>query len=101
MLSQQTPYTTPPIEGRPQIPVPPAVPQQVGIAYNEQFIETLVQRLMPEILYYVRKEAPARARSRGFGMSLALAITHHKRLTAWRCPCHRYHTWRFALPILR
>jgi hypothetical protein len=47
-------------------------------AYNEQFIETLAQRLMPrlmpEILYQLRTSEPMRSRNRAFGMSLALAI---------------------------
>ncbi len=77
MLSQQTPYSTPPIENRPQMP-PPVAPQQAGPEYNEQFIETLAQRLMPrlmpEILYNLRTVEPARSRNRAMGMSLALAI---------------------------
>ncbi len=79
MSPQQTPYTAPsegvsaemrpgPVEQR---PLPPA--------YNEQFIETLAQRLMPrlmpEILYQLRISEPMRFRNRAFGMSLALAIT--------------------------
>lgn len=80
MISQQTPYTnmTPPIEDRPHMPVPPVAPWQPVPEYNEQFIEAMAQRLMPrlmpEILYHVRNEDPARVRSRLFGMSLALAI---------------------------
>ena len=80
MVSQQTPYTnmTPPIEERPYMQAPPVAPRQAVPEYNEQFIEGLAQRLMPrlmpEILYHVRNEDPARVRSRLFGMSLALAI---------------------------
>jgi hypothetical protein len=80
MISQQTPYTnmTPPVEDRPHMPVPPVSTRQVVPEYNEQFIEAMAQRLMPrlmpEILYHVRNEDPARVRSRLFGMSLSLAI---------------------------
>ena len=80
MISQQTPYTnmTPPIEDKPHMPMPPVAPRPVVPEYNEQFIEAMAQRLMPrlmpEILYHVRNEDPARVRSRLFGMSLALAI---------------------------
>lgn len=77
MISQQTPYTVPPIEERPPMPVPPAARQAVP-EYNEQYTELLVQRLMPrlmpEILYHLRAVDPARERNRAFGMSLALAI---------------------------
>ena len=73
MSSQQTPYTTPPIENR-----PPVAQLQAGPEYNEQFIETLAQRLMPrlmpEIMYHLRTVEPARSRDKTFGMSLALAI---------------------------
>jgi hypothetical protein len=75
-MSQQTPYTIPPVENRPDMP--PGAERQGSPAYNEQFIETLAQRLMPrlmpEILYHLRVMDPARARNRAFGMSLALAI---------------------------
>ena len=69
MLSPNTPYTMP-AENRPdRQPLP---------EYNEQFIETLAQRLMPrlmpEILYNLRMVEPTRERNRAFGMSLALAI---------------------------
>jgi hypothetical protein len=80
MISQQTPYTnmTPPVEDRPRTPVPPVAPWQPVPEYNEQFIEAMAQRLiprlMPEILYHLHKEDPARLRSRLFGMSLSLAI---------------------------
>ncbi len=78
MLSQQTPYTSPPLEDRPYTPAPPVAQRQAASEYNEQYIETLAQRLiprlMPEILYYVRNEEPANARSKAMGMSLALAI---------------------------
>ena len=78
MISQQTPYTVPPIEERPPTPVPPAAPRQAVPEYNEQYIELLAQRLiprlMPEILYHLRAVDPARERNRAFGMSLALAI---------------------------
>jgi hypothetical protein len=77
MLSQQTPYTTPPVEHRPEMP-PPVAPRLLSPEYNEQFIEALAQRLMPrlmpEILYQLRIAEPARERSNAFGMSLALAI---------------------------
>lgn len=73
MMSQQTPYTIPPVENRSDMQQS-AVQQQINPEYNEQFIETLAQRLMPEILYNVRVMDPARARNRAFGMSLALAI---------------------------
>jgi len=78
MLSQQTPYTTPLIEERSPMPVPPAAVRQAVPEYNEQFIELLAQqlipRLMPEILYHLRAVDPARECNRSFGMSLALAI---------------------------
>jgi hypothetical protein len=78
MSSQQTPYTTPPIENRPPMPPPPVAQLQAGPEYNEQFIETLAQRLMPrlmpEIMYHLRTVEPARSRDKAFGMSLALAI---------------------------
>lgn len=58
--------------------MPPSAERQGSPVYNEQFIETLAQRLMPrlmpEILYHLRVTDPARARNRAFGMSLALAI---------------------------
>lgn len=77
MLSQQTPYTVPPIEERPPMPVPSSARQAVP-EYNEQYTELLAQRLMPrlmpEILYHLRAVDPARERNRAFGMSLALAI---------------------------
>ena len=77
MLSQQTPYSIPPVEGRPQMQAP-AAPRPVSPEYNEQFIEALAQRLMPrlmpEILYHLHTTEPERARNRGYGMSLALAI---------------------------
>ena len=78
MSSQQIPFTTPPVENRPPMPLPPVAQSQAGPEYNEQFIETLAQRLMPrlmpEILYHLRADQPARSRDKGFGMSLALAI---------------------------
>ena len=77
MLTQQTPYTLPPIENVPATP-PPAAPGQVVPPYDMQYIEALAQRLMPrlmpEILYQLREVEPARQRNRAFGMSLALAI---------------------------
>ena len=77
MKSQQTPYTVPPIEERPSIPVPPAARQAIS-EYSDQYVEALAQRLMPrlmpEILYHLRAVDPARERNRAFGMSLALAI---------------------------
>ena len=77
MIEQQTPYTVPPMETRPPMPVPPAA-RQAGPEYNEQYTELLAQRLMPrlmpEILYHLRAVDPARERNRAFGMSLALAI---------------------------
>lgn len=77
MISQQTPYTVPPVEERPPIPVPPGARQAVP-EYSEQYTEVLAQRLMPrlmpEILYHLRGVDPARERNRAFGMSLALAI---------------------------
>jgi hypothetical protein len=76
MLSQNTPYTVPPVENRPEMP--PIAQQQAIPEYNQQFIESLAQRLMPrlmpEILYHLRLVEPERARSKSFGMSLALAI---------------------------
>src|SRR5581483_5148491 len=76
MISEQNPYTVPPIEERPPIPVPPAARKAVP-EYNEQYTELLAQqlipRLMPEILYHLRAVDPARERNRAFGMSLALA----------------------------
>src|SRR5215469_4717334 len=77
MISQQTPYTIPPIEERPPTP-PQSLPRQAVPEYNEQYTELLAQRLiprlMPEILYHLRAVDPARERNRAFGMSLALAI---------------------------
>ncbi len=77
MMPQQTPYTTPPSEVRPEMQ-PPIAQRPVGPEYNEQFIETLAQRLMPrlmpEIMYNLRSVGPERLRSRALGMSLALAI---------------------------
>lgn len=76
-MSQQTPYTIPPVENRSDMQQP-TVQQQISPEYNEQFIETLAQRLMPrlmpEILYNVRVMDPARARNKSFGLSLSLAI---------------------------
>lgn len=72
MISQQTPYTVPPVEERP-LPRQQPVPE-----YSDQYIEALAQRLMPrlmpEILYHLKAVDPARERNRAFGMSLALAI---------------------------
>jgi hypothetical protein len=77
MIAQQTPYSVPPIEERPPMPVPPAA-RQAAPEYTEQYTELLAQRLMPrlmpEILYHLRAVDPARERNRAFGMSLALAI---------------------------
>src|SRR5215467_10090286 len=77
MISQQTPYTIPPIEERPPTP-PQSLPRQAVPEYNEHYTELLAQRLMPrlmpEILYHLRAVDPARERNRAFGMSLALAI---------------------------
>lgn len=77
MLTQQTPYTPPPVENVPAMP-PPAAPRQAVPPYDAQYIEALAQRLMPrlmpEILYQLREVEPARQRNRAFGMSLALAI---------------------------
>jgi hypothetical protein len=77
MMSQQTSYTTPPGEIRPEMQ-PPIAQRPVGPEYNEQFIETLAQRLMPrlmpEIMYNLRSVGPERLRSKALGMSLALAI---------------------------
>jgi hypothetical protein len=39
MLPQQTPYTTPPKEVRPEVQ-PPVAQRQIGPEYNDQFIET-------------------------------------------------------------
>lgn len=77
MLSQNTPYTIPPVEDRADMP--PTTPRQQPIPeYNEQFIEALMQRIMPrltpQILYQLRMMEPTKARSRPYGMSLALAI---------------------------
>jgi hypothetical protein len=49
MISQQTPYTVPPIEERPSMPVPPAARQAVP-EYSEQYTELLAQRLMPRLM---------------------------------------------------
>jgi hypothetical protein len=77
MLTQQTPYTPPPLENVPATP-PPAAPVQAIPPYDMQYIEALAQRLMPrlmpEILYQLREVEPAKQRNRAFGMSLALAI---------------------------
>ena len=77
MMSQQTPYTTPPGEVRPEMQ-PPMAQRPVSPEYNEQFIETLAQRLMPrlmpEIMYNLRSVGPERLHSKALGMSLALAI---------------------------
>src|SRR5215469_3461311 len=77
MISQQTPYTIPPIEERPPTP-PQSLPRQAVPEYNEQYTELLAQRLiprlMPEILYHLRAVDPARERNRAFSISLALAI---------------------------
>jgi len=76
MINQTEPKTT--HEDKPPMPVSPVAPRQAVPEYNEQFIEGLAQRLMPrlmpEILYHVRNENPARMRTRLFGMSLSLAI---------------------------
>ena len=57
---------------------PPLAHQQASSEYNQQFIESLAQRLMPrlmpEILYHLRTVEPAKSRDKAFGMSLALAI---------------------------
>jgi hypothetical protein len=78
MIAQQTPYTVPPIEERPPVPLQPLPRQQAVPEYTEQYTEQLAQRLMPrlmpEILYHLRAVDPARERNRAFGMSLALAI---------------------------
>ena len=77
MMPQQTPYTTPPNEVRPEMQ-PPMAQRPISPEYNEQFIETLAQRLMPrlmpEIMYNLRSVEPERLRSKAPGMSLALAI---------------------------
>lgn len=77
MLTQQPPYTPPPVENIPAMQ-PPAAPRQNAPAYDMQYIEALAQRLMPrlmpEILYQLRQVEPVRERNRAFGMSLALAI---------------------------
>ena len=77
MMSQQTSYTAPPGEIRPEMQ-PPIAQRPVGPEYNEQFIETLAQRLMPrlmpEIMYNLRSVEPERLRSKALGMSLAFAI---------------------------
>lgn len=77
MSSQQTPYTTPPIENR-----PPVAQLQAGPEYNEQFIETLAQRLMPrlmpEIMYHLRTVEP------GTGDCLACAADPTDGHCAWR-----------------
>ena len=76
MLSQNTPYAVPPVENKPD--TPPVMSRQPIPEYNEQFIEMLAQRLMPrlmpQIMYQLRMVEPTRARTRSFGMSLALAI---------------------------
>lgn len=75
MLPQQPSNMASPVERAPEMmpPVAPRIPE-----YNDQFIETLAQRLMPrfmpEIQYRLRIADPARARNRALGMSLALAI---------------------------
>ena len=78
MLPQQTPSTTPSEEIRAEMPPRPVEQHPIPPEYNEQFIETLAQRLMPrlmpEILYQLRTVEPMRSRNRAFGMSLALAI---------------------------
>lgn len=78
MISQQTPYTVPPMEERPAVAPQPLPRQQAVPEYSDQYIEVLAQRLMPrlmpEILYHLRAVDPARERNRAFGMSLALAI---------------------------
>jgi hypothetical protein len=78
MLPQQTTYTPPSVERGSEMQPPPLMQWQAGPEYNEQFIETLAQRLMPrlmpEIMYHLQTAEPIRARSRGVGMSLALAI---------------------------
>lgn len=57
---------------------PPIAQQPVGPDYNEQFIETLAQRLMPrlmpEIMYNLRSVEPERLHNRAIGLSFALAI---------------------------
>ena len=79
MLPPQTPYMAPPNEVRPEMQ-PPIAQQPSGPEYNDQFIETLAQRLMPrlmpEIMYNLRSVQPdkdRRARA-PFALSLALAI---------------------------
>ncbi|HZU02285.1 MAG TPA: hypothetical protein VFA10_21630 [Ktedonobacteraceae bacterium] len=78
MAPQQTAYTTPQEEIRAEMPPRPVEQRPIPPEYNEQFIETLAQRLMPrlmpEILYQLRTGEPMRSRNRAFGMSLALAI---------------------------
>lgn len=78
MLSPQASNTTSPVEHVPTLPTA-MEPQQAVPMYDAQYIEAMAQRLMPrlmpEILYQLRNSEFAGARNRGFGMSLALAIT--------------------------
>jgi len=80
MLPPQTPYMAPPNEVRPEMQ-PPIAERPTGPEYNDQFIETLAQRLMPrlmpEIMYNLRSVQPDKDRSRvraPFALSLGLAI---------------------------
>src|SRR5438876_10702328 len=77
MMPQQTPYTTPPGEVRSEMQ-PPMAQRPIGPEYNDQFIESVAQRLMPrlmpEIMYNLRSVEPERLRSKALGMSFALAI---------------------------
>ncbi len=77
-MSPQTPYMTPPpAEMKPEMQLPVS-PRPVSPEYNDQFIESLAQRLMPrlmpEIMYNLRSFDPTRAHNRAIGLSFALAI---------------------------
>ena len=74
MMPPQIPYMTPPhAEMKPPDSQRPVSPEN-----NDQFIESLAQRLMPrlmpEIMYNLRSMGPARAHNRAVGLSFSLAI---------------------------
>ncbi len=78
MMPPQTPYVTPPpAQMKPEMP-PPVSQRPVSPEYNDQFIESLAQRLMPrlmpEIMYNLRSFDPTRVHNRAIGLSFALAI---------------------------
>jgi hypothetical protein len=69
MLQQQTPNTMPQSEIKPDVQPPAVMQPQVGPVYNDQFLDTLTQRLMPRLTQQLHL-----VNTRAYGMSLALAI---------------------------